>query len=29
MEWTAGLSLRQPSIQAFVDYDPQDCKLNQ
>ncbi|WP_088043124.1 DNA ligase [Bacillus sp. EAC] len=27
IEWTEGHSLRQPSIQAFVDNDPKSCKL--
>ncbi|HHY21890.1 MAG TPA: DNA ligase [Bacilli bacterium] len=27
IEWTGGRSLRQPSIQAFVDHSPQKCKL--
>lgn len=28
IEWTKGRSLRQPSIQAFVDQDPTTCKLD-
>lgn len=27
MEWTPGGTMRQPSIQAFVDVDPQTCTL--
>ncbi|WP_088071502.1 non-homologous end-joining DNA ligase [Gottfriedia luciferensis] len=27
MEWTEGHSLRQPSIQAFIDKDPKECTL--
>lgn len=27
IEWTEGHSLRQPSIQAFVDHDPKTCQL--
>lgn len=27
-EWLEGHTLRQPSIQAFVNVDPQDCRLN-
>nr|WP_280521461.1 RNA ligase family protein [Paenibacillus mangrovi] len=29
LEWTPGGTLRQPSIQAFVDVSPEDCKLGQ
>nr|WP_237391824.1 RNA ligase family protein [Paenibacillus dendrobii] len=29
LEWTPGGTLRQPSIQAFVDAPPEDCKLDQ
>ncbi|MEC0239287.1 RNA ligase family protein [Paenibacillus dokdonensis] len=29
LEWTPGGTLRQPSIQAFVDTAPEDCKLDQ
>ncbi|OZB95976.1 RNA ligase family protein [Paenibacillus sp. XY044] len=28
LEWTPGGTLRQPSIQAFVDVPPGDCRLN-
>ncbi|UAC49693.1 DNA ligase [Bacillus aquiflavi] len=29
IEWPEGRSLRQPSIQAFVDQDPKKCTLNE
>lgn len=29
MEWTNDMSLRQPSIQAFIEKDPYSCKLNE
>ncbi|WP_136603708.1 RNA ligase family protein [Paenibacillus dokdonensis] len=29
LEWTPGGTLRQPSIQAFVNSAPEDCKLDQ
>ncbi|CQR46425.1 Putative DNA ligase-like protein/MT0965 [Paraliobacillus sp. PM-2] len=29
IEWPKGHSIRQPSIQAFVDHDPENCRLSE